>query len=153
AGIVGALEIVVLVLKHKVPGMALHRMPLFVWSVLVMAAMMLVAFPVLLTASLLLELQRKLNLPFYDPSAGGDPLLWQHLFWIFVKTVVYIQLMTAQGTVLRVMAVFARRPTVGYGPGGAALDVAAVVSLGPRLHHMYATGTSMIALTHFTAAS
>jgi len=153
AGIVGALEIVVLVLKHKVPGMALHRMPLFVWSVLVMAAMMLVAFPVLLTASLLLELQRKLNLPFYDPSAGGDPLLWQHLFWIFGHPEVYIQFIPAAGIVSTVIPAFARRPIVGYRLVVAALVATGVASFGLWVHHMFATGIPFLALTFFTAAS
>src|SRR5690606_359869 len=143
----------VLVLKHKVPGMALHRMPLFVWSVLVMAAMMLVAFPVLLTASLLLELQRKLNLPFYDPSAGGDPLLWQHLFWIFGHPEVYIQFIPAAGIVSTVIPAFARRPIVGYRLVVAAMIATGVASFGLWVHHMFATGIPFLATTFFTAAS
>ncbi len=153
SGIVGALEIVVLVLKHKVPGMALHRMPLFVWSVLVMAVMMLIAFPVLLTASVLLELQRKFGLPFYDSSAGGDPLLWQHLFWIFGHPEVYIQFIPAAGIVSTVVSSAARRPIVAYRYVVAALVATGIASFGLWVHHMFATGIPFLATTFFTAAS
>ncbi len=149
SGIVGAIELVVLVLKQKAPGMAFHRLPLFVWSVLVMAVMMLIAFPVLLTASLFLEMERKFGLPFYDPSSGGDPLLWQHLFWIFGHPEVYIQFIPAAG----IVSTFARQRIVGYRLVVASLVATAVASFGLWVHHMFATGIPFLATTFFTAAS
>jgi cytochrome c oxidase subunit I+III len=153
SGIVGAIELVTLVLKHKAPGMAFHRLPLFVWSVLVMSVMILFAFPVLLTASTLLELERKFGLPFYDPASGGDPLLWQHLFWIFGHPEVYIQFIPAAGIVSTVVSVFARRRITGYAMVVASLILTGVASFGLWVHHMFATGVPLLATTFFTAAS
>ena len=153
SGIVGAIEIVVLVLKHKAPGMGFHRLPIFVWSVLVMAVMMLFAFPVLLTASLMLELERKLGMPLYDATAGGDPLLWQHLFWIFGHPEVYIQFIPAAGIVSTVVAVAARHRIVAYRYVVAAMVAIGVASFGLWVHHMYATGIPVLATSFFTAAS
>src|SRR3546814_12554323 len=82
SGIVGAIEIVTLVVKHRAPGMTLGRMPLFIWSALVMAVAMLLAFPPLVAGSTLLELERSFDLPFFLPGRGGDPHPRHHLFWI-----------------------------------------------------------------------
>ncbi|MFP5375210.1 MAG: cytochrome c oxidase subunit I, partial [Acidimicrobiia bacterium] len=153
SGIVGAVELVVLILRHRAPGMALGRMPLFVWSVLVMAGMMLLAFPAVIAASLLLELQRKAGLPFFEPGLGGNSLLWQHLFWIFGHPEVYIMLLPAAGVVSTVVAVGSRRPIVGYPFVVAALVTIAFLSFGLWVHHMFSVGIPVLALGLFSVAS
>ncbi|MBW3547292.1 MAG: cytochrome c oxidase subunit I [Actinobacteria bacterium] len=153
AGVVGALELAVLILRQRAPGMSLLRMPLFVWSILVSSGMMLVAFPAVITASILLELERKLGLPFYDPGAGGNPLLWQHLFWIFGHPEVYIMLLPATGIVSAVVAVHTRRPIVAYELVAAALVAIGIISFGLWVHHMFAVGIPVLAQTLFAVAS
>ena len=153
SGIVGAIEIIVLVLKHRAPGMSINRMPVFAWSALVMAVMMIIAFPVLLTASLLLELERNVGMVFFDPGAGGDPLLWQHLFWIFGHPEVYIMLLPAIGIVSTIVPVAVRRPLVGYPLVVGSLVAIAFASFGLWVHHMFAVGIPLLALSFFTAAS
>ncbi|MCC6990993.1 MAG: cbb3-type cytochrome c oxidase subunit I, partial [Acidobacteria bacterium] len=90
AAIAAAVELIVGVLRSRPPGMRLNLMPLYAWYVLVAAAMVLFAFPPLIAGTMLLELERALGWPFFDPRGGGDPLLWQHLFWIFGHPEVYI---------------------------------------------------------------
>ncbi len=153
AGIIGAVELIVLILRFRAPGMSLGRMPLFVWSVLLMAGMMLVAFPFVVAASTLLELERKLGAPFYDAAAGGNPLLWQHLFWIFGHPEVYIMLLPATGVVSAVVAIGARRRIVAYPLVVAALFGIAIVSFGLWVHHMFATGLPVMVLSLFAVAS
>ena len=104
-----AVEIVVSILKMRAPGMSLERMPIFGWYILVTALMMLVAFPPLILASILLELERAFGLPFFDPTRGGDALLWQHLFWLFGHPDVYIIFLPMAGVLSTLIPVFARR--------------------------------------------
>jgi cytochrome c oxidase subunit I+III len=153
AGIVGALELVVLILRQRAPGMSLLRMPLFVWSILVTAGMMLVAFPAVVAASILLELERKFGLPFYSPEDGGNPLLWQHLFWIFGHPEVYIMLLPATGIVSAVVAAGARRAIVAYELVVAALVGIGIISFGLWVHHMFAVGIPVLAQVLFAVAS
>jgi cytochrome c oxidase subunit I+III len=153
SGIIGAIEVVVLVIKHRAPGMSLSRIPLFVWSALAMAFSMLFAFPTLVAASTLLELERKFDLPFFDPTREGEPLLWQHLFWIFGHPEVYIMLLPAVGVVSTVVAASARRPVVGYPLVVLSLLAIAFVSFSLWVHHMFATGIPLLAAAFFTAAS
>ncbi|MGE0733088.1 MAG: cytochrome c oxidase subunit I [Acidimicrobiia bacterium] len=153
AGILGAVELIVLLLKQRAPGMNLARIPLFCWSVLVMATMMLIAFPVVLTASLLLELERKVGAPFYDAAAGGNPLLWQHLFWIFGHPEVYIMLTPATGIVSAVVAAHTGRRIVAYPLVVAALISVGIASFGLWVHHMFTVGLPQVVLGLFAVAS
>jgi cytochrome c oxidase subunit I+III len=153
AGLVGAVELIVVIMRFRAPGMSLGRMPLFVWSVLVMAAMMLVAFPFVIVASTLLELERKFGAPFYDAAAGGNPLLWQHLFWIFGHPEVYIMLLPATGVVSAVVAVHVGRRIVAYPLVAASLIGIAIVSFGLWVHHMFAVGLPVMVLGLFAMAS
>jgi cytochrome c oxidase subunit I+III len=153
AGIVGAIELIVVIMRFRAPGMSLGRMPLFVWSVLVMAGMMLVAFPFVIIASTLLELERKFGAPFYDAAAGGNPLLWQHLFWIFGHPEVYIMLLPATGVVSAVVAAHVGRRIVAYPLVVAALIGIAIVSFGLWVHHMFAVGLPMMVASLFAMAS
>ncbi|MEX1049248.1 MAG: cbb3-type cytochrome c oxidase subunit I, partial [Akkermansiaceae bacterium] len=104
AGLTAGVEIVVTILKFRAPGMTISRMPLFIWTVLVMGVMILFAFTVLLMATILLELDRALGTQFFNPLAGGNSLLWQHLFWFFGHPEVYIIFLPATGIVSMVVA-------------------------------------------------
>src|SRR5690606_12756671 len=98
----------------RAPGMSLEKMPIYAWYILVMAMMIVVGFPPLILGSILLELERALGMPFFDPTRGGDPLLWQHLFWLFGHPEVYIIFLPAAGIVSTLLPVFCGRPLVGY---------------------------------------
>lgn len=148
-----AVEIIVGALKFRAPGMSLAQMPLFVWNMLAVAVMILVAFPALILASTMLEFDRAFGTQFYNPGGGGDPILWQHLFWFFGHPEVYIQFLPAVGIVSMMVPVFSRRSIVGYvGLVLAALAVA-FLSFGLWAHHMYATGALSILSASFIAAS
>ncbi len=153
AGLTAAIEIVVTILKFRAPGMTLGRMPLLVLSLLVIGVMILVAFTVLLTATVLLELDRTLNTSFFDVHRGGNNLLWQHLFWFFGHPEVYIMFLPATGIISMVVPVFARRPVVGYVLIAMAILVTGFVSFGLWVHHMFAAGLPAVSTTFFAAAS
>jgi cytochrome c oxidase subunit I+III len=153
SGIVGAIELIVLILKHRAPGMSLDRMPVFVWATLVTAFMMLFAFTTLAMASTLLELERAYGWVFFDPARGGEPLLWQHLFWIFGHPEVYIMLLPAVGIVSMIVSTFARRPIIGYSFIVIALVGIGFVSFGLWVHHMFTVGIPFLTMSFFTAAS
>jgi len=153
AGLTAAIEIVVTILKFRAPGMTIGRLPLFILSLLVIGVMILVAFTVLLTATVLLELDRATNTAFFDVERGGNNLLWQHLFWFFGHPEVYIMFLPATGIISMVIPVFARRPVVGYVLIAAAILVTGFVSFGLWVHHMFAAGLPALSMTFFTAAS
>ncbi|BBK39184.1 cytochrome c oxidase subunit I [Allostella sp. ATCC 35155] len=148
-----AVEIVVSVLKVRTGGMPLSRMPLLAWYLLVTAAMMLVGFPPLILGSILLEIERAFGWPFFDPTRGGDPLLWQHLFWLFGHPEVYIIFLPAAGAVSTMIPVFARRPILGYDWIVVSIVALAFLSFGLWVHHMFAVGIPHLALGFFSAAS
>ncbi|HUG48690.1 MAG TPA: cbb3-type cytochrome c oxidase subunit I [Candidatus Limnocylindria bacterium] len=153
SAIIGAVEIVVCIARNRAPGMTWNRLPLFVWSILAIGIAILLAFPSIVTGSVLLELERKLALPFYDAALGGQPLLWQHLFWIFGHPEVYIQFLPATGVVSMILVPFTRRPIVAYGLIVVAILSTALFSLGLWVHHMFATGLPWLGLTIFSASS
>ncbi|MGE0418084.1 MAG: cytochrome c oxidase subunit I [Acetobacteraceae bacterium] len=148
-----AVEIVVSILKLRAPGMSLNRMPIFAWYMLVVGGMMLFGFPPLILGSILLELERAFGLPFFDPTRGGDPLLWQHLFWLFGHPEVYIIFLPAAGAVSTFLPVFAGRPLTGYLTVVASVIAMGFLSFGLWVHHMYTTGIPHLALGFFSAAS
>jgi cytochrome c oxidase subunit I+III len=153
AGITAAVEIVVTILKFRSPGMALSRMPLFVWAMLVVGFMIIFAFTALLTATVLLELDRTAGTRFFDPHHGGSSLLWQHLFWFFGHPEVYIMFLPATGIISMVVPVFARRHVVGYTLIAVAILLTGFLSFGLWVHHMFAAGLPELSKTFFTAAS
>ncbi|WP_448663911.1 cytochrome c oxidase subunit I [Sphingomonas sp. CJ20] len=153
SAISAAIEITVSVLKLRAPGMRLDRMPLFAWYLLITAMMMLVAFPPLILGSILLEVERAFGWPFFDPTRGGSPLLWQHLFWLFGHPEVYIIFLPAAGVVSTVLPVMARTAILGYEWIVAALLALAFLSFGLWVHHMFTTGIPHMALGFFSAAS
>jgi cytochrome c oxidase subunit I+III len=153
AGIAAAIELIVTVLKLRAPGLALDRMPLFAWSILVVAFAILIAFPAVLVATTFLELQRKFGLPFFDPARGGDPLLWQHLFWIFGHPEVYIMFIPATGIVSMIVPAFTGRRIAGYVFVATAIAATAFLSFGLWVHHMFTTGLALVVVGIFGAAS
>jgi cytochrome c oxidase subunit I+III len=148
-----AVEIVVSILKMRAPGMSLDRMPIFGWYILVTALMMLVAFPPLVLGAILLEVERAFGLPFFDPTRGGDPLLWQHLFWLFGHPDVYIILLPMAGLLSTMIPVFASRALVGYRAIVVAIIALAFMSFGIWVHHMFTVGIPHLALAFFSAGS
>jgi cytochrome c oxidase subunit I+III len=153
AAIAAAVEIIVGTLKCRPPGMRINLIPLYAWYVLVGAAMILFAFPPLIAGSLLLEVERAFRWPFFDAARGGDPLLWQHLFWLFGHPEVYIIFLPSIALVAMIVPTFARVPIVGYGWIVLAAIGTAFLSFGLWVHHMYTTGLPGISLGLFSAAS
>jgi cytochrome c oxidase subunit I+III len=153
AAIAAAVEMIVGVLKCRPPGMRVNLMPLYAWYVLVAAAMILFAFPPLIAGSLLLEVERAFSWPFFDPTRGGDPLLWQHLFWLFGHPEVYIIFLPSIALIAMIVPTFARTPIVGYGWVVLAAIGTGFLSFGLWVHHMYTTGLPGISLGIFSAAS
>jgi cytochrome c oxidase subunit I+III len=153
SAVTAAVEIVVSILKMRAPGMSLDRMPIFGWYMLVTGGMMMVGFPPLILGSILLELERAFDLPFFDPARGGDPLLWQHLFWLFGHPEVYIIFLPGAGVLSTIIPVFAQRPLVGYRAIVVAIVALGFLSFGLWVHHMYTVGIPHLALAFFSAAS
>ncbi|BCB07455.1 cytochrome ubiquinol oxidase subunit I [Vreelandella venusta] len=146
-------ELVVSILRTRTQGMALHKMPLFAWYILAMALMIVVGFPPLILGSVLLELERAVGMPFFQIAGGGDPILWQHLFWLFGHPEVYIIFLPAAGIVSTLIPVFAGRPIVGYGWVVAAIAIMGFISFGLWVHHMFTVGIPQLAQAFFSAAS
>ncbi|GGI03028.1 cytochrome c oxidase subunit I [Egicoccus halophilus] len=153
SAIVASIEILVLIFRSRAPGMTLARMPIFAWANLVTAGMILAAFPPLVAASLLLEVERKLGTAFFDAFRGGDPLLWQHLFWWFGHPEVYIQLLPGLGILATVIPTMTRRRLPLRWLVVGSFIAIGIVSFALWVHHMYATGIPTQALQFFGAAS
>ncbi len=153
ASIAAAVELIVGVLKCRAPGMHLNLIPLYAWYVLIVGAMILFAFPPLIAGDILFELERMAGWPFFDPERGGDPLLWQHLFWIFGHPEVYIIFLPAIALLAMVIPTFAQRPIAGYSWIVLSAIGTGFLSFGLWVHHMFATGLPSISLGIFSAAS
>ena len=153
ASLAAAVELIVGIMKCRAPGMRVNLMPLFAWYLLIVAGMILFAFPPLIAGDLLFEMQRMFDWPFFDPSRGGDPLLWQHLFWIFGHPEVYIIFLPAIALLAMIVPTFAGRPIVGYSWIVLAAVGTGFLSFGLWVHHMFATGLPQISLAFFSAAS
>ncbi len=148
-----AVEIVVTVFKQRAPGMSLDRIPLFVWSMLVTSFIIIMAMPAIMIASTSLILDRLVGTHFFNPSEGGDVLLWQHLFWFFGHPEVYIIFLPAVGMVSTMVATFARRPVFGYLALVMALIATGILAFGLWVHHMFVTGLPRLGESFFTASS
>jgi cytochrome c oxidase subunit I+III len=149
----GAINFIVTILKMRAPGMTINRMPIFVWGELAMALAIVFAQPTLTAALVLLELDRKFGWHFFDAGAGGDPVLWQHLFWIFGHPWVYIIVLPAFGIASTIIPTFSKRPMVGYTFVVLAEMAVALIGFGVWVHHMFATGIPQIALSFISLAS
>jgi len=153
SAIAGAIEIIVGVLRTRAPGMTLARMPIFAWTMLIFAGMIVFAFPAVILATILLELERAFDWPFFIVERGGDPLLWQHLFWFFGHPEVYIIFLPAAGMVSMIVPTMAGTPIVGYRLIVVALIAVGFFSFGLWVHHMFTTGIPARSLGFFSAAS
>jgi cytochrome c oxidase subunit 1/cytochrome c oxidase subunit I+III len=150
---VGAVNFIVTIFKMRAPGMTLNRMPMFVWSILSMAVMIIFAVPALTVGTVLLEADRLFGTQFYVAAGGGSPLLYQHLFWFWGHPEVYILFVPAAGMVATIIPVFARRRLAGYKWVAASLVGISFISFGVWVHHMFATGMPALAMSFFSAAS
>ncbi len=153
ASLANATNLIVTIFKLRAPGMGLQRMPLFVWAMLVTAFMVIFAMPGVVVASSCLAMDRLVGTHFFNPVEGGDPLLWQHLFWFFGHPEVYIIFLPALGMVSSIIVTNARRPIFGYTAMVLALIATAFMGFGLWVHHMFATGLPQIGRSFFTAAS
>src|SRR5918999_958294 len=153
SAIAAAVELIVGVLCCRAPGMRLNLIPLYAWYVLVAGVMVVFAFPPLIAGTILLELERAFGWPFFDPVRGGDPLLWQHLFWIFGHPEVYIIFLPSVALVAMIVPAAARRPIIGYSWVVLAAIGTGFLSFGLWVHHMFTTGLPGISLGLFSAAS
>jgi cytochrome c oxidase subunit 1/cytochrome c oxidase subunit I+III len=150
---VGAINFIVTILKLRAPGMSINRMPIFCWAVLATSISIVFAIPSLSVATGLLELQRAWGFHFFDTAGGGDPVLWQHLFWIFGHPDVYIIFLPAVGIVSTIVPVFSRRSLVAYDWVALATMATGLLGFGVWVHHMFAVGLPQVSLTFFAAAS
>ena len=153
ASIAAAVELIVGVLKCRPPGMRINMMPLYCWYVLIVGGMFLFAFPPRIAGDILFEMQRLFDWPFFDPKRGGDPVLWQHLFWIFGHPEVYIIFLPSIALLAMIVPTFAQRPILGYGWIVLAAVGTGFLSFGLWAHHMFTIGLPAISLGFFSAAS
>jgi cytochrome c oxidase subunit I len=153
ASIAAAVELIVGVLKCRAPGMHINLTPLYGWYVLVVGGMILFAFPPLIAGDFLFELERAFDWPFFDVTRGGDPILWQHLFWIFGHPEVYIIFLPAIALLAMIVPTFAQRPITGYSWIVLSALGTGFLSFGLWVHHMFTTGLPAISLGFFSAAS
>ena len=141
------------VLKMRTPGMSLNRIPLFVWSMVVVSGMIIFAMPAVMVSSTCLILDRLVSTHFFNQAEGGDPILWQHLFWFFGHPEVYIIFVPALGAISEIISTFTGRHIVGYVAMILSLIATAFIGFGVWVHHMFATGLPQLGQSFFTAAS
>lgn len=149
----GAINLIVSILRLRAPGMSISKMPIYLYSTATMSFLIVIAMPALTVACIFLELDRRYHTHFFTVARGGNPILWQQLFWFFAHPWVYIVFLPATGMISMLIPVFCRRPIVGYPYVVLSTMLTGITGFGVWLHHMFSIGMSQMAMSFFSAGS